>query len=122
DRDPHGLHARPSVPARAGRDRRPPEQPARRSHRAGGHRRRLHDRARRFRREPPEVTMSARRKLMLGIVGFYLLGIVLLVVIFGFGSKNNSFQIQNEFKLTNWVSLGVFSINRAVVYLFLAAI
>ncbi|MGB9185543.1 MAG: F0F1 ATP synthase subunit A [Solirubrobacteraceae bacterium] len=66
--------------------------------------------------------MSGRRKLMLGIVGFYLLGIALLVVIFGFGSKNNSFQIQNEFKLTNWVSLGVFSINRAVVYLFLAAI
>jgi F-type H+-transporting ATPase subunit a len=44
-------------------------------------------------------------------------------VIFGFAShKNNSFQIQNEFKLVNWVSLGVFSINRAVLYLFLAAI
>ena len=32
------------------------------------------------------------------------------------------FQIQNEFKLDNWVNLGVFSINRAVLYLFIAAL
>jgi F-type H+-transporting ATPase subunit a len=66
--------------------------------------------------------MSNTRKILLSVAGFYVLGIVLLIVIFGFGHKNNSFQIQNEFKLTNWVSLGVFSINRAVVYLFISAI
>ncbi len=66
--------------------------------------------------------MSNTRKLVWGITGIYVLGIALLVIIFGFGHKNNSYQIQNEFKLTNWVNLGVFSINRAVVYLFLAAI
>jgi F-type H+-transporting ATPase subunit a len=66
--------------------------------------------------------MSNTRKVLLYGFGFYLLGIVLLVIIFGFGHKNNSFQIQNEFKLVNWVSLGVFSINRAVLYLFIAAI
>jgi F-type H+-transporting ATPase subunit a len=66
--------------------------------------------------------MSQTRKLLLSIFGFYLLGIVLLVIIFGFGQKNNSFQIQNEFKLINWVNLGVFSINRAVVYLLISAI
>ncbi|MDQ2760780.1 MAG: F0F1 ATP synthase subunit A [Actinomycetota bacterium] len=66
--------------------------------------------------------MSARRKLMLGIAGFYVVGILLLAIIFGFGHKNNSFQIQNEFKLTNWVHLGVFSINRAVLYLFISTI
>ena len=66
--------------------------------------------------------MSNTRKLMLGIAGFYVFGIALLVVIFGFGHKNNSYQIQNEFKLINWVHLGVFSINRAVVYLFIATI
>ncbi|MEA2213348.1 MAG: F-type H+-transporting ATPase subunit a [Solirubrobacteraceae bacterium] len=66
--------------------------------------------------------MSSRRKLLLSIFGFYVLGIVLLVVIFGFGQKNNSFQIQNEFKLINWVNLGVFSINRAVVYLLVSSI
>src|SRR5207248_749845 len=30
-------------------------------------------------------------------------------------------QIQNEFKLVKWVNLGVLSINRAVLYVFLAA-
>jgi F-type H+-transporting ATPase subunit a len=66
--------------------------------------------------------MSHTRKLLLSIFGFYVLGIVLLIAIFGFGQKNNSFQIQNEFKLINWVNLGVFSINRAVVYLLISAI
>ena len=72
--------------------------------------------------DPLEAAMSSTRKLLLSIFGFYLLGIVLLVLIFGFGKKNNSFQIQNEFKLVNWVNLGVFSINRAVVYLLISAI
>jgi F-type H+-transporting ATPase subunit a len=66
--------------------------------------------------------MSNTRKVLYGVLGFYVLGIALLVVIFGFGHKNNVFQIQNEFKLTNWVDLGVFSINRAVVYLFISTI
>jgi F-type H+-transporting ATPase subunit a len=67
--------------------------------------------------------MSNTRKIFYSIAGFYVFGIVLLAVIFGITSKkNNVFQIQNEFKLTNWVHLGVFSINRAVVYLILAAI
>jgi F-type H+-transporting ATPase subunit a len=66
--------------------------------------------------------MSKTRKVLWGITGFYVLGIALLIVIFGFGHKNNTFQIQNEFKLTNWVQLGVFSINRAVVYLFIATV
>jgi len=67
--------------------------------------------------------MSRTQKVLLAIFGFYVLGIVLLLVLFGFSShKNNSFQIQNEFKLINWVSLGVFSINRAVLYLFIAAV
>ena len=66
--------------------------------------------------------MSNTRKIFLGIAGFYVFGIVLLAVLFGVGHKNSSFQIQNEFKLDNWVHLGVFSINRAVVYLFIAAI
>jgi F-type H+-transporting ATPase subunit a len=66
--------------------------------------------------------MSNTRKILYGVLGFYLVGIVLLIVIFGFGHKNNVFQIQNEFKLTNWVDLGVFSINRAVVYLFISTI
>jgi F-type H+-transporting ATPase subunit a len=67
------------------------------------------------------MTMN-RRSVLWTLVGVYLVGLILLVVIFGFGHKNDSFQIQNEFKLTDWIHLGVFSINRAVVYLFLAAL
>jgi F-type H+-transporting ATPase subunit a len=67
--------------------------------------------------------MSDTRKVLWGILAFYLAGLILLGVIFGVsGHKNTAFQIQNEFKLINWVELGVLSINRAVVYLLLAAI
>src|SRR5436190_23524667 len=67
--------------------------------------------------------MSKTRKILLGIGAFYLCGVVLLVVLFGAPQhKHNEFQIQNEFKLTDWVSLGPLSINRAVLYLFIAAI
>jgi F-type H+-transporting ATPase subunit a len=64
----------------------------------------------------------SRRNLLLGLGAVWFLPIIVLIAAFGFGHKNNSFQIQNEFKLTKWVDLGVLSINRAVLYLFLAAI
>jgi F-type H+-transporting ATPase subunit a len=66
--------------------------------------------------------MSQTKKVLLWLGGIWLAGTILLIVILGFGHKNNSFQIQNEFKLVNWVSLGLFSINRAVLYVFLATI
>ncbi len=67
--------------------------------------------------------MSNTRKVLWGLAGFYVVGLVALMVIFGITThKNNEFQPQNEFKLTNWVHLGVFSINRAVLYLFIAAV
>ena len=66
--------------------------------------------------------MSKRRKIILAVAAVYVLGIIALIAANGVkGSKNTSFQIQNEFKLTDWVSLGIFSINRAVLYLFLAS-
>jgi F-type H+-transporting ATPase subunit a len=67
--------------------------------------------------------MSNTRKILWGIAGFYVLGLILLMVVFGITThKNNSFLPQNEFQLINWVHLGVFSINRAVVYLMIAAL
>jgi F-type H+-transporting ATPase subunit a len=67
--------------------------------------------------------VSRTQKVLLAIFAFYVGVIVLLVLLFGFHQhKNNSYQIQNEFKLINWVSLGLFSINRAVLYLFIAAL
>ena len=65
--------------------------------------------------------MSSTNKILWSLVGVYVLGLIALVLIFGFGHKSG-FQIQNEFKLINWVHLGIFSINRAVVYLIIAAV
>ncbi len=65
--------------------------------------------------------MSRRRKLVLGGFGIYLLGMILLVAIFGGGTKNDTFQPQNEFKLDSWISLpGPLDINKGVLYLFMA--
>jgi F-type H+-transporting ATPase subunit a len=67
--------------------------------------------------------VSTTKKFLLGAAAFYVVGIVLLIVLFGASEhKNSSFQIQNEFKLTDWISLGFLSINRGVLYLFLASI
>jgi F-type H+-transporting ATPase subunit a len=67
--------------------------------------------------------MSKARKALLIGFGIYVGVFVLLLVIYGFSQhKNSEFQIQNEFKLTQWVHLGVFSINRAVLYLFISAV
>jgi F-type H+-transporting ATPase subunit a len=68
--------------------------------------------------------MRTRTKVLLG-VGGYLLVAILLVVIFGNDGKNEEFKPQNEFKLEPWLSIKVggidFSINRAVFYLVLAS-
>ncbi len=67
--------------------------------------------------------MSKTGKLLWAIFGFYVGGLILLILIFGISThKDDTFQPQNEFKLINWVHLGVFSINRAVVYLVLASL
>jgi F-type H+-transporting ATPase subunit a len=67
--------------------------------------------------------VSTRRRVIWGLVLFWLGVLALLAILFGLKThKNSSFQIQNEFKLTNWVHLGVLSINRGVLYLFLAAV
>ncbi len=67
--------------------------------------------------------MSTRRKIIWGIAIFWIGVLALLAASFGLSThKNNTFQIQNEFKLVNWVSAGVLSINRGVLYLFLASV
>lgn len=69
----------------------------------------------------PRRKMSTRRKVMIGLA-IWLGGTIALVVIAGFsGTRNPAFEPQNEFKLDTWVNLGVFSINKAVMYLVIAA-
>jgi F-type H+-transporting ATPase subunit a len=68
--------------------------------------------------------VSRRAKILLALAA--LIGVsILLGVIFGSGGKNEAYQPQNEFKLDPWISLKIgpidMSINKAVLYLFLAA-
>jgi F-type H+-transporting ATPase subunit a len=64
----------------------------------------------------------SNKQILWLLVGAWIGGTIILIAALGIGHRNNSFQIQNEFKLINWTHWGIFSINRAVVYLFLAAI
>jgi F-type H+-transporting ATPase subunit a len=68
--------------------------------------------------------MTTRRKILFGVLGFYVLSIVAILVIFGFTRQDNEeFQPQNEFQLDTWVDLpGPFDINKAVMYLVIAGI
>jgi F-type H+-transporting ATPase subunit a len=67
--------------------------------------------------------MTTRRKVLLGIAVAYLGSLFAAVLIFGFArNDNDEFAPQNEFKLDTWIDLGPFSINKAVLYLFIAAI
>ncbi|HWX96276.1 MAG TPA: F0F1 ATP synthase subunit A, partial [Solirubrobacteraceae bacterium] len=69
---------------------------------------------------PPRSSLKRTLRILFGI---YVAGLVLLVAVYGFsGVRNKSYEPQNEFKLDSWVNLGIFSINKAVLYLVLAAI
>jgi len=67
--------------------------------------------------------MSTKAKVFLGLGGLIVLAVLVNLVVPSEG-KNEEFQPQNEFKLDPWVELklGPFdmSINKAVLYLFLA--
>jgi F-type H+-transporting ATPase subunit a len=67
--------------------------------------------------------MKKPPKWLLFLIGLFALTI-LVYAIFGSSGKNNSFQPQEEFRLTPWISLHIagidMSINKAVFYLFLA--
>ena len=71
---------------------------------------------------PGETDGNKMKRNLLILAGIWIGGIVVLFVIFGSGGRNTVYQPQNEFKLDNWISLGIFSVNKAVLYLFLAAI
>jgi F-type H+-transporting ATPase subunit a len=63
--------------------------------------------------------VSRRQKLWLGLL-IWIGGTVVLYIIFGKGQKHPKFAPQDEFRLHKYVDLGLFSINQAVIYLFMA--
>jgi F-type H+-transporting ATPase subunit a len=65
--------------------------------------------------------VTQRRKIIVGGLGLYLLVMIVLVIAFGGGTKNEEFKPQNEFKLDTWINLpGPLDINKGVLYLFIA--
>ncbi len=58
-------------------------------------------------------------------LGIYFTGVIAFYLIFGNDGKNEEFKPQNEFKLDNWIPIEIgpldMSINRAVLYLFMAS-
>lgn len=66
--------------------------------------------------------MTTRAKVFSGL-GFYVALIIVTVAIFGFSRIEDSpFKPENEFKLDDWVDLGVMSINKAVLYIIIAGV
>jgi F-type H+-transporting ATPase subunit a len=73
---------------------------------------------------PKSGGLSTKAKVLIGL-GAYLGIAILLLVIFGNDGKNEAFKPQNEFKLEEWVGIHLgpidLSINKAVLYLFIAS-
>jgi F-type H+-transporting ATPase subunit a len=65
--------------------------------------------------------MSQSRKILLGAGGAYLLLVVLAFILFGSVGRQD-FVPQEEFELPTWIDLGVFSINKAVLYLIISGV
>jgi F-type H+-transporting ATPase subunit a len=71
----------------------------------------------------PERRGWSTKQKLLALLGIYVLGMIVLIALTGAsGTRNSSFEPQNEFKLDTWVQLGVLSINKAVMYLVIAAV
>ncbi len=67
--------------------------------------------------------MSSRRKLVLGIAAFYMVGLIVVGIVFGSDGKNDEFKPQAEFKLHTWIHLpGPLDFNKGVLYLLLATV
>jgi F-type H+-transporting ATPase subunit a len=65
--------------------------------------------------------MSRRQKVFLGL-GLYIAIIIVFLAAFPGSGENEEFQPQNEFKLDDWIDLGAFSINKAVMYIIAAGV
>jgi F-type H+-transporting ATPase subunit a len=67
--------------------------------------------------------MSTRNKILFAILGIWFGSLILVIAIFGFTRLDNEeFAPQNEFRLDPWIELGPFDINKAVLYLVIAAV
>ncbi len=72
--------------------------------------------------------MSTMKKVLLGLGGSYLLGLVFFIAVFGFKPHkslqvlHNTFTPTDEFKLSTWFSAGPIDFNKGVLYVLIAAV
>jgi F-type H+-transporting ATPase subunit a len=75
----------------------------------------------------PHQGMSQLKKIVYSLVGVWIGGIVLFIILFGFKSHkapsvvSGVFSPTNEFKLDTWFKLGPVAFNKGVLYLLIAA-
>jgi F-type H+-transporting ATPase subunit a len=78
-------------------------------------------------RAPEGDAMNRRRKIIYSVLGAWVGGIVLFVVLFGVTAHkdpevaNNIFSPVDEFRLDTWFKVGPISFNKGVLYLLIAA-
>jgi F-type H+-transporting ATPase subunit a len=66
---------------------------------------------------------DTKRKLVWGIGGAYLLGIIVFVAVYGIkGHKNEVFSVIDSFHLLTWFKLGPIAFNKGVLYVLIAAV
>lgn len=72
---------------------------------------------------PEKHHMSRRRKITLGIVAVYVVGLFVFGAVFGIHThRNNTYNIVAAYHITTWVHLvGPLAINKAVLYLLVTA-
>ncbi len=72
--------------------------------------------------------MSKARKVGLGLVVFWVLGLIFFIAVLGFkphkapAVADNIFTPTNEFKLDTWFSVGPIDFNKGVLYVLVAAV
>ncbi len=75
--------------------------------------------------QPEKQGMSQARKVVYGLVGVWLGGIVLFVILFGATAHkapavaSGAFSPTDEFKLDTWFQVGPIAFNKAILYLLL---
>ncbi len=64
-----------------------------------------------------------RKQIVYASLAGYLLVLIIIAVLFGSGTRNESFEPQAEFELHTWIALpGPMDINKGVFYLFLSTL
>ena len=67
--------------------------------------------------------MTKRRKILLGIAGIYVVGIIVFGLAYGIkGHKNEAFNVIDSFHLLTWFSVGPIAFNKGVLFLLIATV